>query len=298
MDADSLENLYYGIAAVVVAILTVHGWRQGVGRQFMTLLAIAAAYAAGFFGAGVIAPWFEFLKYPEPVTRVIGGVMAGLLTLLAFTTLGKFFFKRTSDQTQGSRRRNYGALGAVLGLAFGCLVFLVTSELVRLLGALAESNIAATSQLRERPGMETTEVNPVVSGLAKLSTALNGGGSGDFFRKVDPVPTHVFTTLTKLGRMLSRPESVERFLTYPGVDELTRHPKLLALRNDPEVAQLLAGQSYFRLLRHEKVLALASDSEFAAQVKRTNFDAALDEAIKAPGRREPLRWQWNRPERP
>ena len=56
MDADSLENLYYAIAALVVAILTVHGWRQGAGRQFMTLLAIAGAYIVGFFGAGAVAP--------------------------------------------------------------------------------------------------------------------------------------------------------------------------------------------------------------------------------------------------
>src|SRR5687767_7888183 len=101
MDADSLENVYYAGAAVVVAILTVHGWRQGAGRQFMTLLAIAGAYTAGYFGAGVLAPWFDFLRYPAPVTRLIGGLMAGLLTLLAVTTLGRFFFKRTADQEAG-----------------------------------------------------------------------------------------------------------------------------------------------------------------------------------------------------
>jgi hypothetical protein len=287
MDADSLENLYYAIAAVVVAILTVHGWRQGVGRQFMTLLAIAGAYIVGFFGAGAVAPWFTFLRYPAPVTRIIGGVAGGLLTLIAITTLGRFFFKRTSEKETGKGRWSYGFFGAVLGLVFGVAVFFVASEMVRLVGALAQSNVQATEQAAANSGKAGPDVNPVVSGLAKLSSALNEGGSGDLFRKVDPVPVHVFSTLTKLGLMVSRPDAVERFLAYPGIDNLSRHPKLLALRSDPEVERLLASQSYFRLLRHEKVIALANDPEFADQIKRTDFNEALDYALKPKVRRKP-----------
>src|SRR5688500_17252009 len=114
MDADSLENLYYAIAAVIVAVLMFHGWRQGVARQAITLLAIAGAYAVGFFGADFVAPWFEFLKYPAPVTRIIGGVAGGLLTLLAITTFGKVFFKRTSEKETGKGRWSYGVFGALL----------------------------------------------------------------------------------------------------------------------------------------------------------------------------------------
>src|SRR3954447_1755613 len=86
MDADSLENLYYAVAAVVVAILTYHGWRQGVARQAITLIAIASAYAIGFFGSGLVEPWFRFLGYPAPLTRIIAGAAAGLLTMMAITT--------------------------------------------------------------------------------------------------------------------------------------------------------------------------------------------------------------------
>ena len=287
MDADSLENLYYAIAAVVVAILTVHGWRQGAGRQFMTLLAIAGAYIVGFFGAGAVAPWFTFLRYPAPVTQIIGGVVGGLLTLIAITTLGRFFFKRTSEKEAGKGRWSYGFFGAVLGLVFGVAVFFVASEMVRLVGALAQSNVQATEQAAANSGKAGPDVNPMVSGLAKLSSALNEGGSGDLFRKVDPVPAHVFSTLTKLGLLVSRPDAVERFLAYPGIDNLSRHPKLLALRSDPEVERLLASQSYFRLLRHEKVIALANDPEFAEQIRRTDFNQALDYALRPKAQRKP-----------
>src|SRR6478735_3183988 len=216
MDAESLENLYYAIAAVVVAVLTFHGWRQGVAQQAITLIAIASAYAVGFFGAGLVQPWFEFLRYPAPLTRIIAGAAGGLLTMIAITTLGRAFFKRTGERPAGKGRFAYGFFGAVLGLIFGGVVFLVTTELVRLVGAVAQSNEQLVNQARANRGEAPAPVNPVVGGLARLTTALNDGGSGTFFRKVDPVPAHVFATLTKLGIMVSRPDAVDRFLAYPG----------------------------------------------------------------------------------
>ena len=295
MDPESLENLYYAGAACVVAILTVHGWRQGVARQAITLVAIASAYAVGFFGAGLVMPWFEFLRYPAPLTRIIAGAAAGLLTLMAITTLGRVFFKRTAERGPGSGRFAYGFFGALLGLVFGGVVFLVTTELVRLVGAVAQSNAQLVDQARANRGEAAAPMNPVVGGLARLTTALNDGGSGTFFRKVDPVPAHVFATLTKLGVMVSRPEAVDRFLTYPGISDLTNHPKIVELASDPEVSKLLASQSYFRLLRNEKVVGLASDPGFAEQLKRTDFQQAIDHALTAPPakRREP---QLERPE--
>ena len=283
MDAESLENLYYAIAAIVVAVLTFHGWRQGVARQAITLIAIASAYAVGFFGAGLVEPYFQFLKYPPQLTRIIAGAAGGLLTMIAITTVGRAFFRRTGERPAGKGRFAYGFFGAVLGLVFGGVVFMVATELVRLVGAVAQSNVEiAEASKTDGKRVTQVEVSPIVSGLARLTTALNDGGSGTFFRKVDPVPAHVFATLTKLGIMVSRPEAVNRFLAYPGISDLTHHPKLLALSNDPEVANLLASQSYFRLLRHEKVVGLASDTDFSEQLKRTDFQQAIDHALKAP----------------
>jgi uncharacterized membrane protein required for colicin V production len=296
MDAESLENLYYGIAAIVVAILTYHGWRQGAGRQAITLIAIASAYAVGFFGSDLVEPWFEFLRYPPQLTRIIAGAAAGLLTLIAITTVGRIFFKRTADRAPGKGKFAYGFVGALLGLVFGGIVFMVTTELVRLVGAVAQSNVQAAEEMKTATGETVPPANSMVSGIARLSTALNDGGSGTFFRKVDPVPTHVFATLTKLGIMVSRPEAVDRFLAYPGILDLTHHPKIVALSSDPEVSQLLASQSYFRLLRNEKVVGLASDKDFAERLRSTDFEKALDHALKTPPRavKEP-RWEPTQP---
>ena len=288
MDPDSLENLYYAIASLVVAILTMQGWRQGVGRQATTLLAIASAYAAAYFFAGALAPYFTFLRYPAPITMILAGAAAGLAAMIIITVLGRFLFKRTADQASSAGRWTYGTLGAVLGLIFGGVLFMVATEVIRLTGALLQTNVQLARRAEPAQPANGANSNPMLSGIANLSTALNEGGSGDFFRKVDPVPPSVFITIGKLGRMLARPDAANRFLTYPGIAELAQDPKILALRNDPEVMQLLASQSYFRLIRHEKIVNVANDPELGAKLRKTDFNLALDHALSAPPPREEL----------
>jgi uncharacterized membrane protein required for colicin V production len=298
-DADSLENLYYAIGAIVVAYLVFNGWRQGVVRQFMALLAVASAYAVGYFGSAPVAPLFAFLRYADPIPRLIGGAVAGTVTYLVVSTVSRRYFKKTHEKAQGRVRLSYGIFGGVLGLVFGLALFFAASELVRMLSRVAQTtnDVAAHTA---HPLDEPQAVNPVVSGIAKLGTALDSGGSGEFFKKVDPVPPHVFATLAKLGQMVSHPDALDRFLTYPGIDRLTNHPKLHDLRADPEVAKLIATQSYFRLLRHQKVVALASDPEFAAEVRAMDFDKAFDYALKpaAPATQAVPPVPWPEPEIP
>ena len=288
LSADNLKIAYYSAAVLFVAALGWSGWRQGVLRQLMTLAAIACAYAAAYFGASSAAPVFAFLKYPPQVTTLIGGTAVGCATFLGLHGLRRWLFKRTAQQKNPTVRLSYGILGAILGVVFGSLVFLLTTGLVRAVSAVAKSrlgdiekeNHAAPILLPEEPG-------PLVRNFAKLGTALDEGKSGEFLQRYDAVPaTHVFATLAKLGIMVSRPEAVDRFLAYPGVEKLASHPKLVAVKDDPEIAEMLIHHSFVRLLRHEKVLALANDSEFSALMKQMEFEKALDFALKpatAPG---------------
>ena len=282
LSADILKTAYYGAAVLFIAALGWSGWRQGVLRQLMTLAAIACAYAAAYFGAASAAPVFAFLKYPPQVTTLIGGTAVGCATFLGLHGLRRWLFKRTAQQKNPTIRLSYGILGAILGVVFGSLVFLLTTGLVRAVSTVAKSrlgdiekeNHAAPILLPEDPG-------PLVRNFAKLGTALDEGKSGAFLQRYDAVPaTHVFATLAKLGIMISRPEAVDRFLAYPGVEKLASHPKLVAVKNDPEIADLLISHSFVRLLRHEKVLALATDSEFSALMKQMEFEKALDFALK------------------
>jgi hypothetical protein len=289
LSASTLKYLYYAGSAGFIGLLTWNGWRQGVARQAMTLLSIVCAYAAAWFGASSAAPLFKFLRYPPQVTILIGGCAVGCATFLALHGLRRIFLKRTAQQKNFTIRFSYGILGAFLGLVFGSLLFLLSSSTIRALGAVAKSRLAdlekehhpAPSRLKLPPLLPEDEPGSFVKGMAKLGGALDEGRSGKFFQRYDAVPTaHVFATLTKLGIMVSRPEALDRFLAYPGVGKLANHPKLVAVRNDPEVGELLINGSYVKLLRHQKVIALANDEEFNSLVRKMEFEKALDHSLK------------------
>lgn len=287
LSADALKFAYLGGSGVVAGFLAWNGWRQGVGRQGMTLLAVAGAYAAGFFGRKTAMPAFEFLGYPELLTEIIGGAAAGLLTYIAIHALSRVLFKRTKDIVVKSSRMRSGLLGALLGLAFSVVLFVVSYYTIRMMGTLAASKVqassddAAAAKLKPVGGLlPQEEPNALVKGLAKLNEALNEGTTGEILHKVDRVPPNVYALLFKLGLMVSREESVDRFLSYPGVAALAHHPKIERLKNDAGVSELLVSKSYLKLLRNEKVVTLANDEEFAKEIKAMDFEKALDYAIK------------------
>lgn len=278
--ADALVNAYFAVSFVIVLLLAWNGWRQGVLRQLVTLTAIVSAYVVGWFGAESAAPLFWFLHFPAPLTRVVGGVVAGFAAFLGIRTVGLIVCKRTAQQKPGATRVSYGIFGALIGLIFGSALFLVASSAIRMLGSIAKAGLDSFQQ--EHPGKPPSDApSSFISGLASLGTALDGGNTGRFLRNNDPLPTqHAFAMLTKLGIMVSQAEAMERFTNYPGIAELSNHPKLLELRNDPEIVVLLSNKSYFRLLRHDKVIALANDSLFAADIKKLDFDKAINFALR------------------
>ncbi len=293
LSPDALKSIYLLVIGIFTVFLAWSGWRQGVCRQLMTLLAIVSAYLMAWYAGGQVAPLFEFLRYPEPLTRLIGSFVAGLASFFAIRTLRLLFFKKTAQQKPGALRISSAALGAMLGVVFGGVLLILSSDVIRMLGAIASMHVRMAEVHKHQPPPVVVEGQPeppaappieepnmLIRGLAKLSDALDTGSTGDFLKRYDPVPTKVYATVAKLALMVANPDALNRFLAYPGVEKLAHHPKLIALRNDPSVAALLASNSYLKLLRHEKVVSLASDPEFAAEIRRVNFDEALNAALK------------------
>jgi len=83
----------------------------------------------------------------------------------------------------------------------------------------------------------------------------------------------------QIGRMAADPQSVERFLSYPGAQELTTSPEITALRQDPEILSALRDQHYLLLLKNPKLVALANDPKVAAKFKRFDVEKALSYAL-------------------
>ena len=95
--------------------------------------------------------------------------------------------------------------------------------------------------------------------LARLKNSIEMGAVGDVVKKTDIVPAKTYEILGKVGAMVSDPENAERFLSYPGAKELSDHPKIVALRNDPEIMAMVAQGRFFELIQDERLIDAAND---------------------------------------
>ena len=115
--------------------------------------------------------------------------------------------------------------------------------------AEAHSAQDATSRaldVRRRFLSESDAAAPALAtSLARLKNSLELGSLGSVFKDTDPISQRTYETLEKAGSVLCNPERAQKFLTFLGARELSEHPKIVALRSDPEIANLIA-QGCFR----------------------------------------------------
>ena len=197
---------------------------------------------------------------------------------------------RTSQQDVGIVRLLYGICGAALGIFFGLFSVWLVVVAIRSVGAIASAEIHNT-QAEARPAPASAPLTafpspppatppPMIAALAKLKNSIELGPLGEAVKAVDVVPAQTYQTLGKVGTMVSNPQSTERFLSYPGAKELTENPRIIALRDDPEIIDLIKQQRFLDLLQHPKLIEAMNDPALVAQVKRFEFQKALDYAMK------------------
>ena len=269
---------FYLGAFIVVAAMAWRGWRLGIVRQALNILAIATAYVAAFLGGKYLIPVLRWLHFPDRILMAIGGAILATVVFVTLTILAGVLFKRTAHQSVGIIRFGFGASGALLGGIFGVFLVLVMTIAIRLLGSVAESELAhATAYL---PASRLT------SGLAHMKQSIESGATGAVIDKVDPVPDALYTTLSKVGRIASSTEGMEAFAENPGIKPLQNHPKIIALRDDPEIATAVRNQDFMSLLRNPKLVAAANDPEVLRILSGVNLEKALNDAADAAGPEE------------
>lgn len=62
--------------------------------------------------------------------------------------------------------------------------------------------------------------------------------------------------------------------------EFADHPKILALRADPEIADMIQKGRFFDLLQDDRLIEAANDPDLAERMKKFDFKAALDYAVR------------------
>jgi len=297
------QLIFLGIAGIVIFYQSFKGWRLGPIRQLVRIGALAAAYFAGYYGSPATVPILQPLGFPNIVLQWIGGIVIGLLTCFIIRIIGGVLFKKTGDQKSTLVWFVYGVTGSLIGIAFGAAIVMGGIILMRILGTLAESSIhrpvetAMTQPASGRPTktwssraqqqQQETEAananlppNRVVSGLVGLKRSIDESPVGGMLQTIDPIPKDAYDMIGHIGQMASNVDAMNRFLEFPGAKELASEPAIASLRDDPEIARIIANHHYVALLKNPKLLKVVNSPKIGAMLKKFNLKEALGHALK------------------
>jgi hypothetical protein len=291
------QTVFLSFAIVLLLLEFVRGWRLGIMRQLMRGAAIIAAYAAGYFGGGLMVPLLRpILKWPDFVVSMIGGALLALVVYGVIASLGSILFKRTAQQSAAPVRLLYGLTGALTGLCFGAFFIWLIVVGIRSVGSIADAQahvrrptettpkpnprVVDSARTEEAPSLRNFDADSVSAFIARLKNSVELGAVGNVIKKTDVTPDSVYQTLQDVGTVSADPEKARRFLSFPGAVELSEHPKIVALRNDREISDLISQGKLLELLRHPRVLEAANDPTLVERVKKFDLKKALEFAAK------------------
>jgi hypothetical protein len=288
------QTVFLSFAVVLLLLEMLRGWRLGILRQLMRGAGIIAAYAAAWFGGGLLVPLLRpLLNWPDFLISLLGGALLAMIVYGVISSLGSILFKRTAQQSSGTVRFAFGLSGALVGLCFGAFFLWLILVGIRSVGSIAEAQVQARPRVEVSKGPSARAHNPrledpaplrnldadsVAALVARLKNSVELGTVGDIIKKTDVTPDSVYQTLNDVGTVAANPESAQRFLSFPGAVELSQHPKIVALRNDPEIADIIAQGRILELLNHPRLREAANDPTLVEQVKKFDLKKALEYA--------------------
>ena len=116
------QVVFISFGVILILFEVLRGWRLGLMRQIMRLIAIGAAYGAAFFGGVWLVPAVRpFFKMPDPILSILCGAILAVAAYVLVSGVGAILFKRTSQQESRLLYLIYGFAGSILGLFFGSL---------------------------------------------------------------------------------------------------------------------------------------------------------------------------------
>jgi hypothetical protein len=266
------RTVFLVLAGVWILLSLIRGWTQGILRQLLVPLAILGALAAVVLLAPTVS---GFLDQRTPLSPQISGVVvAGALWFLVYNLIlltGGIIFKRTRDHDFLVTRLFFGMGGASLAAIFALLQIWLVSIGIRLLGRIAEDQIAVQSS-------RGAKANGLVIGLARLKNSLELGTGKATLDAIDPVPQSVYQRIEQTSQLLVNPRAVERLLGSPQLRTVWENPRVRALETDPEILNAIKRGEFLSLLSNPKVLALWNDPSTRTLLSTNQIQAALDQA--------------------
>ena len=285
------QIVFVSFALVLILFEILRGWRRGLPRQVARLGALIAAYFAAFFGGKFLGPLLGmFVRLPDTLLSIFAGAIFAVIIYALISGIGSALFRKTSQHDSLIIRLVYGSTGALLGVFFGLFLVWMIVVAVRSVGSVADAQVReqasdssvvhAVDVRRRILGEPNEDEAPLTTSLARLKNSLEMGVIGNAVKKVDVVPQKTYDVIEKIGAIAANPQNAERFLEFPGARELSEHPKIIALRNDPEVAQMLAQGQLIELIQDHRIIDAANDPELRSRLKKFDLSAALNYAVQ------------------
>lgn len=285
------QIVFVSFAVVLILFEILRGWRRGLPRQVARLGALVAAYFCGWFATKFFGPLLGmFFRLPDTLLSIVAGAIFALIIYAIISGIGSALFRRTDQHESVLIRLLYGSTGALLGVFFGLFIVWMIVVGVRSVGSVAnaevreqanDSSVVHAVDMRRRIFSETgADEAPLTTSLARLKNSLEMGVIGNALRKTDIVPQKTYDLIEKIGTVAANPQYAERFLEYPGAKELAEHPKVIALRNDQEISQMVSQGQLFELIQDHRIIDAANDPELRERLKKFDVVAALNYATQ------------------
>lgn len=270
------------IAALAYLVFEMwRGWRRGIVRHGISVLALLAAGGVGWVCAWVTGWLADYLvPLPPPSGRIIVGVIAGVAFYVCAVLLSSLLFKKTSQQPLGILRFVYGIGGAFFGLIFGAVVLWGAVSCVRAMGAIAEGKEAVMARDRILNTPYDRHPSALDAGLVSLKKSLETGSTGEFVGKIDVIPASGYETLSKVVQVLGSPNAAARFFSCPGMQEIFAQPKLAAVLKDPAITRAASDGNFAAVLSDPRVSSLLSDPDLLKAFEDFDLEKALDYALQ------------------
>ena len=289
------QAVFISFGLVIILFEIVRGWRLGLLCQLMRLVGLVVAYAAAFFGGRLLVPITRpFFKMPDFVLSALAGALLAFVAYAVVSSMGTILFKRTGEQDSKILQLIFGFAGAIVGLFFGFFTLWLIVVSVRVIGAVADAHVRSSSptvhgapdpishavEVRRRfLGDGTDQSAAFAASLARLKNSLELGALGNAVKQTDPISQKTYDTLTKAAAVFLSPQRAWRFLSFPGARELSEHPKIVALRDDPEISEMVSQKRFLDLLQDQRIIDTANDPALAKLVKKFDLQGALDYAV-------------------
>src|SRR5438874_13210711 len=91
--APGWQFVFVSLAIVILLLEIIHGWRLGLVRQLVRIIAIVVAYSCAFFAARATIPLMHsFFKFPDPIVAVLGCAILSDVFFAAITPTCKVLF--------------------------------------------------------------------------------------------------------------------------------------------------------------------------------------------------------------